>query len=319
MPETNYAVGIDLGGTSIKAGIADKKGKIIEKLSLPTNAGQGPEAVVNQIKKAIHRLLKKNNKKIAGIGIGSPGIVKLKKGTVENPPNFPGWSKVPLGTILTKEFNLNVFVENDANAAAIGELAYGSGKNLDNFLMVTLGTGVGGSIIINKKIYRGESGAAGEIGHVSIDHNGPKCNCGSYGCIEAYAGNNYLIQNVSRDLNNHIDSLLYHFVNVDNKTLTPKLIHQAALENDAYSKSIIIELGKNIGFALTSIINLLDITNVIIGGGVAGFGELLFDSIERGIKERVLIPLKDRIDVKPAKLKNEAGIKGASALVFYSN
>jgi glucokinase len=319
MPLLKYAVGVDLGGTSIKAGIADQKGKIILKHSLPTNAEQGPEAVVNQIKKCVRQLLKKNTKEIVGIGIGSPGIVKLKKGTVENPPNFPGWSKVQLGSILKKEFDLDVFVENDANAAAIGELTFGAGIDLDNFLMVTLGTGVGGGIIVNKKIFRGESGAAGEIGHVSIDHKGPKCNCGSFGCIEAYAGNNYLIQNVSRELNDHIGSLLYHYVNVDNKKLTPKLIHEAATENDAYSKSIIIELGKKIGYALTSIINLLDITNVIVGGGVAGFGELLFDSLDRGIKERVLLPSKEKITVKAAKLKNEAGIKGASALVFYSN
>ena len=319
MPLLKYAVGVDLGGTSIKAGIADQKGKIILKHSLPTNAEQGPEAVVNQIKKCVRQLLKKNTKEIVGIGIGSPGIVKLKKGTVENPPNFPGWSKVQLGSILKKEFDLDVFVENDANAAAIGELTFGAGIDLDNFLMVTLGTGVGGGIIVNKKIFRGESGAAGEIGHVTIDHNGPKCNCGSFGCIEAYAGNNYLIQNVSRELNDHIGSLLYHYVNVDNKKLTPKLIHEAATENDAYAKSIIIELGKKIGYALTSIINLFDITNVIVGGGVAGFGELLFDSLERGIKERVLLPSKEKITVKAAKLKNEAGIKGASALVFYSN
>ncbi len=319
MPLLKYAVGVDLGGTSIKAGIADQKGKIILKYSLPTNAEQGPEAVVNQIKKCVRQLLKKNTKEIVGIGIGSPGIVKLKKGTVENPPNFPGWSKVQLGSILKKEFDLDVFVENDANAAAIGELTFGAGIDLDNFLMVTLGTGVGGGIIVNKKIFRGESGAAGEIGHVTIDHNGPKCNCGSFGCIEAYAGNNYLIQNVSRELNDHIGSLLYQYVNVDNKILTPKLIHEAAMENDAYAKSIIIELGKKIGYALTSIINLLDITNVIVGGGVAGFGELLFDSLERGIKERVMLPSKEKIKVKPAKLKNEAGIKGASALVFYSN
>jgi glucokinase len=314
-----YAVGVDLGGTSIKAGIADQKGRIITKYSIPSNAEQGPEAVVIQIKKSISYLMKKSTKQIFGIGIGSPGIVKLKKGTVENPPNFPGWNKVQLGSILKKEFDLDVFVENDANAAAIGELLFGAGINLNDFLMVTLGTGVGGGIIINKKIFRGESGAAGEIGHVSIDYNGPKCNCGSFGCIETYAGNNYLIQNVSRELNYHIDSLLYHYVNVENKTLTPKLIHEAAIENDAYSKSIIIELGKKIGYALTSIINLLDITNIIVGGGVAGFGELLFDSIERGIKERVMLPYKDKIVIKPAKLKNEAGIKGASALVFYSN
>ena len=133
MAEIKYAIGVDLGGTSIKAGIADQKGKIAEKISLPTNADQGHEAVITQIKKCIRQLLKKNSNKIEGIGIGAPGVVKLKKGTVENPPNFPGWGKVNLGSSIAKEFNLNVFVENDANAAAIGELTFGAGKNLRSF------------------------------------------------------------------------------------------------------------------------------------------------------------------------------------------
>jgi glucokinase len=317
MAEVKYSIGVDLGGTSIKAGIVTEKGKIVKKVSVESNAQAGPEAVISQIKKCIRQLIKDNKRKFDGIGIGSPGLVILKKGTVEHPPNFPGWEKIHLGAILEKEFKLKVYVENDANAAAIGELIFGAGKNFDDFIMITLGTGVGGGIIIDNKIYRGETGAAGELGHVVIDYNGPKCNCGSFGCIETYAGNNYLVQNISKELESHIESLLYHYVNVDNKKLTPKLIHEAAMKNDAYAKSIIIELGKKIGFALSSIINVLDISNIVIGGGVAGFGELLFVSLERATKERVMKSSSENIHVTAAKLKNEAGIKGASALVFY--
>src|SRR5690606_37285652 len=157
-----YAVGVDLGGTSIKLAIVSAEGKIVKKSSIETLAAEGPEAVVSQIKRGIHQILNNNKLEIKGIGIGSPGVVSTKKGIVENPPNLPGWGKINLGRIIEKEFKMNVFVENDANAAAIGEMIFGTGKNYKSFVMVTLGTGVGGGIIIDKKLYRGESGAAGE-------------------------------------------------------------------------------------------------------------------------------------------------------------
>lgn len=317
MGATKYAVGVDLGGTSIKFGLVSESGKIKKKFSLDSNASKGPDAVIEQIKKGIAQLINTKNK-IAGIGIGTPGAVIKKKGTVENPPNFKGWESIPLGSIIKNEFNKKVYVENDANAAAIGELIFGAGKKMDNFIMVTLGTGVGGGIIINRKIYRGESGAAGEIGHVSINEKGKKCNCGSRGCIETYVGNNYLIEQVKKELPRHKDSKLNKLISEGN-TLTPKLIHDAYLLNDAFAELIITDMGQKLGSALASIVNVLDISKIIIGGGVAGFGDILFDTIENTVKERVMKPISPRIEIKPAKLKNEAGIKGASALVFYKS
>ncbi len=319
MADIEYAVGVDLGGTTVKVGIADEKGKIVKKIALDTHAHEGPEAVIAQIKKAIKKVLKESKYNISGIGIGSPGAVILKKGTVENPPNFPGWGKVHLGAIIKKEFKLPVFVENDANAAAIGEMIFGAGKKLNSFVMVTLGTGVGGGIIIDRKLYRGESGAAGELGHISIDYKGEQCNCGSYGCIETYLGNNYLIRRVRKELENEQDSLLNKWVMEEEMPLTPKLIYEAACENDLYANSLIADIGLKLGAALGSVINLLDIPNVIIGGGVAGFSHRLFNSVNESLTERVLKPIKPKIKVKPARLKNEAGIKGASALVYYKS
>lgn len=315
MGSSKYAIGVDLGGTSIKFGLVSEAGKIKKKFSLTTNASKGPEAVIKQIKSGVAKLIN-SKQKISGIGIGTPGVVIKKKGTVENPPNFQGWDSVSLGSIVKKEFNKKVYVENDANAAAIGEMIFGAGKKFDNFIMITLGTGVGGGIIINRKIYRGESGAAGEIGHVSINEKGKKCKCGSRGCIETYAGNNYLIDQVKKELPRHKDSKLHKLIS-DGQTLTPKLIHKAYLLNDSFSELIITDLGQKLGSALASLINVLDIPTVIIGGGVSGFGDILFDTVENTITTRVMKPFRSRIKVKPAKLKNEAGIKGASALVFY--
>ncbi len=310
-------LGIDLGGTNIKAGLVSSDAKIIQKVSVESKAAEGPDAVIKQIGKAIKKL-SKDGIKISGIGIGAPGVVSVKKGTVENPPNLPGWGKVHLGKILEREFDMPVFVENDANAAAIGEMIYGAGKNFNSFVMITLGTGVGGGIIMKRKIYRGDHGAAGEIGHITIDFNGPRCNCGSYGCIEAYAGNHYLIERVSAELGKHSSSKIFALTDYDLSRLTPKVICDAAELEDEYARSIIIDLGQKVGFALASVCNLLDIGIIIIGGGVAGFGRLLFENIETAMKSRVLVSLKEQVAVIPAALQNEAGILGASALVHYS-
>ncbi len=319
MLNKNFAVGVDLGGTSIKAGLVDKKGKIIKKVSVDSLADGGVETVIRQIKHAINEVMNGKSGKILGIGIGAPGSVKLKKGTVENPPNLPGWGKVHLGTILNKEFGCDVFVENDANAAAIGELIYGAGRNFKNFVMITLGTGVGGGIIIDRKIYRGEAGYAGELGHVTIDSMGRQCNCGAIGCIEAYIGNNYLIERVKKQLQEGSDSLLLNYINNDLNLITSKLICDAAIEGDDFSKSVVVDTGTKLGYSLASVVNVLDITTIIIGGGVAGFGKLLFDSAKSALKERVIASSRNSIRILPAKLKNNAGIKGASALVFYSS
>ncbi len=312
-----YAVGVDLGGTKIKIGIVTDEGKIVKKIAIPTLAEEGVEKSIGQIKKGISTLLRGNKNSITGIGIGSPGVVSLKKGTVENPPNLPGWVKVHLGKIISNEFSIPTFVENDANAAAIGELIYGAGKDLKSFIMITLGTGVGGGIIFNKKLFRGDFGGAGEIGHVTIDHNGVKCNCGSIGCLEAYLGNNYFIRDVKEKLNDHKDSKIFQLVNDDLNNLTPQTIHEASLLGDKFSKDYINYLGITLGHGLASIVNILDICNIIIGGGVSGFGKPLFDAAKESLKSRVLTSLKPRIEILPAKLKNNAGIKGASSLVFY--
>ena len=313
-----YAIGVDLGGTKIKLGIVTSEGKIIKKTAVPTLAEEGAEKSIGQIKNGIAHLIKGNKKIINGIGIGAPGVVSLKKGTVENPPNLPGWGRVHLGKIISNEFSLPTFVENDANAAAIGEFIYGAGKKLDSFIMVTLGTGVGGGIIYNKKLFRGDFGAAGEIGHTSIDYKGPKCKCGSYGCLEVYLGNNYLIENVKKDLDGNRDSKIFELIDNNLENLSPKIIHEASLLGDEFSQNVIKDAGNKLGYGLASIVNVIDISNIIIGGGVAGFGKPLFDAVKDGLCSRVLTSLKPRIKVKPASLKNNAGVKGAASLVFHS-
>ncbi|MHB9014242.1 MAG: ROK family protein [Ignavibacteriaceae bacterium] len=315
--QEKYAIGVDLGGTNVKVGIVSQNGKIIKKVSVETKAQGGPEKVIQQIKKSIDEVLNKNELRIHGIGIGSPGTVSTKKGTVEDPPNLPGWGKVNLGKIIQKEFKIDVKVENDANAAAIGEMIFGAGKSYESFVMVTLGTGVGGGIIYNRKLFRGEFGAAGEIGHISIDINGPQCKCGSFGCVETYLGNSYIVKRVQTELEKNRSSKIWQLVNNDLNLLTPIIIQTALEQGDEYAKGVVQSLGKYLGTALASVGNCLDNGTFIIGGGVGGFGAPLFNSVKETISARVLKPLRKRIKVLPAKLKNDAGIKGASALAFY--
>lgn len=316
MGTSRYSLGVDLGGTTVKFGIVSESGKIKKRLSLETFAEDGPEAVIQQIKKGIHKILKNHKKPIEGIGIGSPGLVTSKKGIVKTPPNFPGWDEVSLGSIIKKEFKTNVFVENDANAAAVGELIFGAGQQFNDFVMITLGTGVGGGIIFDKKLFKGTTGAAGEIGHLKIKCDGITCKCGGTGCLEAYTGINYLIKIVTDRLKNNT-SILNDWVNSGDHILTPKLIHEAAKQGDQFAIEVIEKVGKNVGSGLSSVVNVLDITNIIIGGGVAGFGSFLFNPLTATLIDNVMSSMKERIKVKPAKLKNNAGIKGASALVFY--
>ncbi|MFI5237842.1 MAG: ROK family protein, partial [Ignavibacteriales bacterium] len=222
--KNKYAIGVDLGGSSIKLGIVTNTGRIIKKISLRTEAEKGPKKVIEKIISGIKELIENSKYKISGIGIGCPGVVTPGKGIVENPPNLPGWDRVNIGKIISREFKKTVLVDNDANAAAIGELTFGSGKKYKSFIMITLGTGVGGGIVIDKKIYHGDFGAAGEIGHISIDYNGPKCNCGSFGCIESYAGNLYLRERVRTELKKHPESKIWKLIGNDLSKVSPRNI-----------------------------------------------------------------------------------------------
>ncbi|GBD88155.1 glucokinase [bacterium BMS3Abin03] len=312
-----YAVGVDLGGTNIKIGLVSPGGNISKRLSINTEAEEGPLKVIENIKNGIHAILSKAEIEVEGIGIGCPGTVNPAKGIIENPPNLTGWNKINLGRAVSMEFEKDVYLENDANAAAIGEMIFGNGIKLNSFIMVTLGTGVGGGIVIKRRIYRGEFGAAGEIGHISINYKGPKCNCGSYGCIEAYAGSNYMKERIRNELKKNRNSLLLKLINNDYNLISPKKIKDAADKGDKFSRLFIIDLGEKLGAAFASLTNVLNIGTYIVGGGVAGFGRPLFDSIRKSLKSRVMAQNKNHIKIVAAKLKNDAGIKGASALVFH--
>jgi glucokinase len=316
-----YAIGVDVGGTTIKAGIVDRKGKILEQVSFDTKADKGPRVVMNQIVLTIEQLLEREKKGAClGIGVGMPGVVTPDDGLVRYPPNFADWEEVPVAANLRKVFALPIFIENDANAAAIGEATCGAGKAFKDFLFVIWGSGVGGGIILDHKIYRGPHGGAGEIGHVSVDYNGLLCNCGSKGCIEAYIGQRYLSKRTKEIIQNRpkdaFPSKIYDLVGGNLNKIEPAIISRAAEDGDPTAIAILQEAGEILGYGLASALNILDLRIVVIGGGVSAVPSFVYKAILDGLRSRVLKSHKTGVRVLRAELGNTAGIIGAASLAM---
>ncbi len=314
---SKVVIGVDLGGTSIKSGVVSSEGVILYNNRFPTNADKGPAAVVRQIHASVQDVIKNSNgANVSGIGVGSPGVVD-DEGVVKAPPNFFDWDEVPLRDELAKLFPaLRIAIENDANAAAIAESKFGAGKQHPNFLFVIWGTGVGGGIILNHKIFRGPTGGAGEIGHVSIDYKGPQCNCGNVGCVEAYVGQRYLSQRTAQRLQARPDSKIIELVGGDYSKIEPVYISQAAHEGDALAREILVEAGQLLGIALAGVMNIMDLRVSIIGGGISAAGDFVINAVQDSVVQHVLKPLRKDIRVLPAQLGNEAGLLGAAGLVL---
>jgi len=316
-PKSNIVVGVDLGGTTIKAGLVSADGSILYNNKFPTYADKGPATVIQQIRAAVQDALKHTDgAQVGGIGIGSPGVVD-NEGVVKAPPNFVDWDEVPLKSELGKLFPaVCIGVENDANAAAIAESKFGAGVQYPNFLFVIWGTGVGGGIILNHKIFRGPTGGAGEIGHVSIDYSGPQCNCGNVGCVEAYVGQRYLSQRTAQRLQAHPDSRILQLVGGDLSKIEPVYISQAANEGDTLAREILVEAGQLLGVALAGVMNIMDLRVSIIGGGISASGGFVMKAVQDSVVQHVLRPLRKDIRVLPAQLGNDAGLLGAAGLVM---
>jgi glucokinase len=315
-------LGIDIGGTTIKMGVIDEaRGAVLAESSFVTPQS-GAWNAASEIARHV-RDLKSAYPEIDRMGVGVPGAMNRDRSLVRYPPNLLGWNEEPLKKYLEEalpEFK-SIEVDNDAKVAALAEAKLGSGRGLSHFLLVTLGTGVGGAIYSTEGtfegIYRGASGGAGEFGHTSIDFNGPKCNCGSRGCIEAYIGQQYLSDRAKKKLidNPSIASSL----RAEENELTPKIIAMAMNSGDAFAKSVFEEAGMLLGAALANAANLLDIHVFIIGGGVAEAGAVLFDQARATLHERVLANLRPIVEIRKAQFGNQAGMIGAMLLVTEAN
>jgi len=313
----HFAIGIDLGGTTVKTALVDTNGKIIAQVKLPTLADQNPEIVIGQIKKTIQEIiLQSKGKNISGIGIAVPGLVENPGGVLKHPANFKNWEIIALGTEIEKAFGMKTVVDNDANVAALAEAKFGAGKDHPDFLFVIWGTGVGGGIILDGNIYRGPHGGAGEIGHISIDHKGLKCNCGTIGCVEAYIGQKYLSNRTIEKLRTNKDSKIIELVGGDLSKIEPVFISKAAEAGDQLANDILVEAGSLLGVMLGGVMNTLDFRVTIIGGGVSAVGDFVYDAVRQSTVDHVQKPLKSGIKILRAQLGNDAGMLGAAGMVL---
>lgn len=310
-------IGIDVGGTNVKIALVDGDGKIIYSNSVPTYAQMGYEYTVNNIKQAIKDLMKETNtssKDIQGIGFDFPGQVDCKTGVVKNAPNIPGWVNVPIAQMIEEEFNIPTRIDNDVRCAALGELKFGAGRGCENFVCITVGTGIGSGLVINGKVVRGAANAAGEIGHIKLQmEDGPLCGCGDSGCLEAFASGPSIVAMAQEYLKGG-KSAKFRELAGDGE-ITPYIVAKAAEAGDPVAKRIFEKMGYYIGMGLTSVINLLNPEKIIIGGGVAECGELLLAPIRKTIQERAMTVQKESVEIVPAQLGNSAGVIGASMLV----
>lgn len=311
-------IGIDLGGTNIRGGLVDDLGNIINRRQEPTLAKEGADSVVNRLIHFIEFLSSQNSTlELKGIGVGCPGIIDIEQGVIHKSPNLPGFKDVPLKRILHEHFRVPSFIENDANTIAFGEKYYGVGKDVSSLVCLTLGTGVGGGIILDNKLWHGFNGMAAEVGHITIIPDGIKCGCGNNGCLEVYASATAVVNRAIDLISKGKESKLKDIFKSGAK-LTAKMVYEAALENDLLSCQILDQTGKYLGIGIADLINLLNPEMIVIGGGMASAWDLLFPPMSLEIKKRAFdIPAQSARIVR-AQLGDDAGIFGAAALVSHA-
>lgn len=310
-------IGIDVGGTNVKIALVDSNGKIGYSDTIPTRAEMGYEYTVNNMKQAIRDLLtetKLSPKDIEGIGFGLPGQVDFKSGIVRLITNIPGWVEIPLAKMIEDEFHIPTRIDNDVRCAALGELNFGAGKGCENLICITVGTGIGSGLIVNGKLVRGASNAAGEIGHIKLQmQDGPICGCGDIGCLEAFASGPSIVAMAEEYIMGGKSTKYREMANGND--ITPFIVAEAAKAGDAVARRIYTKMGEYIGIGLASVVNLLNPEKIIIGGGVAGAGDILFTPLKETLKKRAMKIAGDTVEVVPAQLGNTAGVIGASLLI----
>ena len=316
--EKRYVIGIDLGGTKIAGALVDLQGNVVRKNSIATNAWEGEQVVGGRILKVIDELL--NNEgtelvvaldEIKAIGIGSPGPLDIRKGLILNSVNLP-FRNFNIVALFENRYNIKTYLDNDANVAAIGENVFGAGIGTENMIYVTISTGIGGGAILNGKIYRGHTCNALEIGHTTVMADGPLCNCGNYGCAEALASGT----GIARLANKRLESSEGESSLRQYEKVTSKEVFIEAAKGDAVAKEVLSNSLNYFGICIANAIATFDPEMVVIGGGVSKAGQIVFDTVNKVVKERCLPVMVESCKILPAALGEDAGAMGAAALAI---
>ncbi len=331
-------VGVDLGATQIRAAVL-RGATLLSRVGLLIGAEPAPERVIPRIFQAVQQALteaKTPLEAIAGIGIGAPGPLNNRTGVIVAPPNLPGWNHVPLRDLFVEKFGIPIFVENDANAAALGEFMFGAGHGSKELVYLTISTGIGGGVITNGKIMEGIVGTAGELGHMTINWRGGRCNCGNIGCLEYLASGTAIarLANEAIAMGNGDELLTFALAQhdqdraantpIDNvmEAITPlhvnaRTVAQAARAGIPLARKIIAEAAEALGVGLVNIIHIFNPELIILGGGVSQVGELLIGPARLVVEARTMQVPRETVRIVMAELGNDVGLIGAGALLYY--
>jgi glucokinase-like ROK family protein len=310
-PTRGLVGAIDMGATHMSIAIADFTARIIKESDFPFNIKDGPEICLSQANKNMLELLRSQNLSLAdlsAVGLGVPGPVNTEAGMVVAPPIMPGWDHYPIRSTLEKMWGIPVTLNNDAELGALGEWAYGAGRGEVNLAYIKVGSGIGAGLILNQQIYGGTTGAAGEIGHLTIDENGPLCNCGNHGCLEAFAGGHAIAQQGKALAQSGKRTLL---ADLPVEKITAHDVAEAARRGDLHAQEILRRSGTSIGVAIAGLINLFNPSVVIIGGGVAQVGDVITTPIRQAVRERAMRASEQSVRIVTAMLGRRSLLIGA--------
>lgn len=309
---TTLTVGVDLGGTNTRAGLVTGGGEIVGRARCPTRLDLGSDAVVQGIADCVRGAISDGDvdpSEVGSVGVGSPGPLNPETGVIISPENLPCLRGVPLKAQLEAELGRTVLVDNDANLAAYGEQWMGAGRGVEHFLCVTLGTGIGGGWVADGKLMRGFNGNAAEIGHISLDLNGPRCPCGNHGCFELYASATAMVRRTRERLSRERPETA-----LEPDGLTTETISKAAEAGDAFAAEMFEETGFLLGAGLVNLVNVMNVEMIALAGGMARAGERLLEPARRTFLERGTVGVKEFVRIVPAALGDDAGILGAARL-----
>ena len=309
----NFVVGIDLGGTKISGAFTDLEGNVLYKHTIPTNAFEGEKVVLDRIIIVIEEVIKESGHSIEdvkAIGIGSPGPLDPKKGEILQTPNLP-FENFQLIKPIQEKFDIPTFLDNDANVATIGEHLFGAGIGTKNMIFVTVSTGVGAGAIINGKIFRGNTFNALEVGHASVDKDGPLCKCGNRGCVEVYSSGTAIGRIANEAISEGKETSLTKY-----KTVTAKEVFIEAKSGDKVANEVLDFSLNYLGICISNLIVTFDPEMIVIGGGVSMAGEIVFNKINEVVKERCFKEMAAGCRIVPAGLGTDAGMIGAAALAI---
>ncbi len=317
MPD--LALGVDVGGTLTKLALCKRDGTVVRKTVAETQAHEGRAAVLDRVVGLVRDLMAESGVAagdLAGVGLGLAGRVDMRTGVAVLCPNLPGFVNTPVSRPLEDALGLKVKIANDAGCAGLGELHFGAAKGSRDMVLLTLGTGVGGAVIMDGKLQRGWRGVLGEIGHSVVDMNGPECSCGQHGCLEAFCGRRAIEGRARRRLQDGRESVILQRIGGDTLAITPQIIAEAAAEGDALACEVLSETARYLGAGIVNAIVLCDPDVIVVGGGVANAGEVLFAPLRRTVEARCRIAQFSGDRIVPAKLGSDAGMIGAACLIL---